>query len=68
MQRETIELTQDADGNKIINDFLTIQGRIGKGSYCKVHKALGIYPPEEDYPDEERIVYALKVYEKHTLK
>lgn len=68
MQRESIELTVDADGNKQINGFLTIQGKIGRGAYCTVRKALGVYPPDEDFPEEERIDYALKVYEKHTLK
>ena len=68
MQRESIELGVDADGNKQINEFLTIQGKIGRGAYCTVRRALGVYPPDEDFPEEERIPYALKVYEKHTLK
>ena len=33
-----------------------------------MRRALGVYPPDEDFPEEERIDYALKVYEKHTLK
>ena len=69
MQREGIEITQEKDGTKIINDFLRIHGKIGRGAYCKVHRGEGVYPAEPpEYPEEERIPYALKVYEKHTLK
>ena len=69
MQREGFKLTKDKDGNKVINDFLTIHEKIGSGGYCKVYRAEGVFPPEPpEYPDEERIPYALKQYERHALE
>ena len=60
MTREGIKITNDKDGNKIINDFLTIQHESGKGAYCKVRKGLGIYPPDDECPEGEEIPYAIK--------
>ena len=69
MQREGFKLTKDKDGNKVINDFLTIKEKIGSGGYCKVYRAEGVFPPEPpEYPDEERIPYALKQYDRHMLE
>ena len=69
MQREGFKLTKDKDGNKVINDFLTIYEKIGSGGYCKVYRAEGVFPPEPpEYPDEEIIPYAVKVYDRNTLE
>ena len=52
-----------------MNDFMTIQDQIGQGGYCKVKKAVGIFPAEPpEYPDEEIIPYAVKVYDRSTLE
>ena len=69
MARDDIEMSTDEDGTKVINGFLRIKEKIGKGAFCDVRKAIGIYeaePPE--FPDEERIPYALKVYSKQSLR
>ena len=65
MARDDIEMSTDEDGTKVINGFLRIKEKIGKGSFCDVRRAIGIYeadPPE--YPEEEHIPYALKVFSK----
>ena len=65
MARDDIEMSTDEDGTKVINGFLKIKEKIGKGAFCEVRRGLGVYEPEPpEYPDEEIIPYALKVYSK----
>ena len=45
----------------MLNEFLTFGSKIGEGAFCKVIKAMGVYP------DGETIPYAVKVYDKSTL-
>ena len=69
MQREGFKVTTNDKGEKVLNDFMTIQEHIGQGGYCKVKKAVGIFPAEPpEYPDEEIIPYAVKVYDRSTLE
>ena len=69
MQREGFKVSTNSKGEKVLNDFMTIQDHIGQGNYCKVKKAVGIFPAEPpEYPDEEIIPYAVKVYDRNTLE
>ena len=55
-------MTKNAEGKKVINDFLTIEHVVGAGAFCKVAKAFGYYPDSD-----ETVPYALKMYKKATL-
>lgn len=58
---DEIRISENEEGQKVLNEFLTFGSKIGEGAFCKVIKAMGVYP------DGETIPYAVKVYDKSTL-
>lgn len=59
---EGIEVTKNAEGKTVLNDFLTIEETLGAGSFCKVVKAIGYYKNSDEY-----VPYALKKYKVSSL-
>ena len=62
LEYEGIEITRNAAGKKVLNDFLTLESEIGRGAFCTVIKANGYYESSD-----ETVPYALKVYKTATL-
>ena len=55
-------MSENKDGKKVLNDFLTIEEKVGKGQFCTVYRANGYYADTD-----ETIPYALKAFRTQTL-
>ena len=62
LEYEDIEITENAEGKKVLNGFLTFESEIGRGAFCSVIKTNGYYEASD-----ETVPYALKIYKTTTL-
>lgn len=66
---EPLEISENSEGKKVIAGFgcdLTLENEpIGEGAFCKVYRAQGFYPEEDE--ENQRVPYAFKVYKKSQL-
>ena len=58
-----IDYTEDDEGYKVINGFITLKETMGEGGFCKVKRAIGHYK-DDDGEVTDIVPYAMKVYKK----
>ena len=62
MYYDTIRMTKNSEGKKVLNEIFTIENKIGSGGFCDVLRCNGYF--EET---DETVPYALKEYRTATL-
>ena len=62
MYYDTIRMTKNSEGKKVLNEIFTLENKIGSGGFCDVIRCNGYF--EET---DETIPYALKEYRTATL-
>ena len=59
---DTIRMTKNSEGKKVLNEIFTLENKIGSGGFCDVIRCNGYF---ED--TDETVPYALKEYRTATL-
>ena len=62
LEYDSVTMTRNEQGKKVLNNFLTFENEIGRGNFCTVIKANGYYEASD-----ETVPYAIKVFRSATL-